>query len=163
MAKKRIIDKIKINQSIVKNKANTPAERQRAYLELKRLNSLKFQGNIVKRPNYEMFPSNPKKDRTYEHNYLIFNTDKKNNVLVNVITHDKNIRNKMEVKSISDGMNPSFIGLRLVNKSRSKSNKNKNLKFYDFYESNLNYRIDKIELKSIIDSIYRLPSNQILL
>jgi len=55
----------------------------------------------------------------------------------------------IEVKSLRNSDKKSFIKLKSINFSRN----NKPLKFYNFYESNLNYKIDTNELKSILEKI----------
>ena len=141
---KRIIEKIKINQSIVKNKNVLPIERRNAYLELKRLNSLKKSGSIIKIPDHEMFFINPKQHKPYEHNYFVFNTDEKNNVKVNKITHGK-ISYKKEIPSLYDYVDDksTYIGLKIIDSYQRKDKFNKPFKFYNFYESNLNNKISK--------------------
>ena len=149
--KYRIIDKIKINQSIVKNKLKSPEERKIAYLELKRLNLLKKPGSILKRPDYEMIKVNPKAHKPYEHNYMVYETNKKNNVKVNKITHGK-ISYKKEIPSLHDGVRANYIGLKPIDKDRY----NKDLKYYDFYESNL--EILDGEKKEILLSINKIKN-----
>lgn len=139
---KRIIDKIKINQAIVKDKNKTPTQRRAAYLELKRLNSLKNPGNILKRLNREMWNVNSKYDDTIVHHYLVTDFDK-NYVKVNLITHSKKIKPRYKIEELSTKDKPSY----LIKKPRETDFKKRKLKFYDFFESKLNNELS-IDIKN---------------
>lgn len=146
--KKRIIDKIVKNVAITKNKKNSQQKRESAHNELKRLNRLKEPGNIVKRSNREMWGKNPKTDKTYEHNYLISEVDKKNNVKVNLITHSK-IRPRKSIKSLSTEDKKSY----LIKKQKEVDFKKRKLKFYDFNETPINKRVPNSEKKALLKSV----------
>ncbi|HHX80378.1 MAG TPA: hypothetical protein GX692_04890 [Acholeplasmataceae bacterium] len=72
---KKIIDKIRINQFMVKNKNCSPGQRRKAYLELKRLNFLKEPGNVLMMPDVNM--AYMYSDHGQIHHYLVYRTDKK--------------------------------------------------------------------------------------
>lgn len=154
MSKKRpIIENIKIYQSIVKDKTKTSKQRRMAYLELKRLNTLKETGSFLKMPDYKMINVS-KKHKPYEHNYFVYSTDKKNNVKVNKVTHGK-ISNKKYIPSLN-----SYIGLRIIDSYQRKDKSNFPLKYYDFHESNLNNMISNNEKNNILSGIRSLDSNK---
>lgn len=87
MRRKTIGDKIRINQSLVHNKNVSPKERRNAYLNLKRLNNVLKEGNIVSALNKDIrdiYNDNPN-----DIHHLVINDINNGKMITNTISHTK--------------------------------------------------------------------------
>ena len=87
MVNKTIGDKIRINQSLVKNKNVSPKERRNAYLNLKRLNNVLKEGNIVAAKNKDI--RDIQSSNVYDIHHLIINDINNGRLVTNTISHTK--------------------------------------------------------------------------
>lgn len=138
MARKTIGDKIRINQSLVKNKNVSPKERRNAYLNLRRLNNVLKEGNIVSAKNQnirDIYNDNPN-----DIHHLVINDINNGKMITNTISHTKFRGNNFYSDSLKSNVHL---------KKQISFRKDKYITKDYVYESNVNGKLSKSDFDFI--------------
>ena len=138
MTNKTIGDKIRINQSLVKNKNVSPKERRNAYLNLKRLNNVLKEGNIVSAKNKDI--RDIYNDNRYDIHHLVINGINNGKLVTNTISHTKFRGNNFYSESLKSNVHL---------KKQSTFRKDKDITKDNVYESKINGLLSKNDFNYI--------------
>ena len=138
MVNKTIGDKIRINQSLVKNKNVSPKERRNAYLNLKRLNNVLKEGNIVAAKNKDI--RDIQSSNVYDIHHLIINDINNGRLVTNTISHTKFGSKNFYSVSLQGNVHL---------KKQSTFRKNKAITKENVYESKINGLLSKNDFNYI--------------